>query len=422
MSLKLLKDLNFADKLSKCEALTEAGKEFVNKYRGYLFNNPANCSLVNGFVKEASNFSYDTGLVGILESVTKFIQENNISWQLATACEGLANNNSSYGYIAKLGINQVQKLLEMNESDVVSYIKAGSLKSVQYIPEFRNICKQVFKQQISEKQFVNYSIVNPISYVMIGENNEQYFKVNQHTYKIAEGKVEEVSNVTDKTFNYVNALLESFTKDGENIFYEYKTPRTEFVRFTINENGLTFTKGKNINEKFDSAVDFRQYCNVLSKSMNINEKMDFMNKAEAIATVFENIHYVVSLDNVRVINTNNGFSGAIVEAKDNVNLTVFHSVQGGTSSNNYEFVVEALNNVTKLTGIDLSHEYSERINEDCKKDHKDADLIKEQLEANKDAQFNIRKKKIAMLAESYKNDPVKIALLNNIARDLKTLE
>ena len=37
-------------------------------------------------------------------------------------------------------------------------------------------------------------------------------------------------------------------------------------------------------------------------------------------------------------------------------------------------------------------------------------------------QFDIRKKKIAMLAEQYKNDPVKIALLNKVAKDLAILE
>ena len=48
--------------------------------------------------------------------------------------------------------------------------------------------------------------------------------------------------------------------------------------------------------------------------------------------------------------------------------------------------------------------------------------IKEQLEANKEAQYAIRKKKIAMLAEQHKNDPVRLALLNKVAKDLRILE
>jgi hypothetical protein len=48
--------------------------------------------------------------------------------------------------------------------------------------------------------------------------------------------------------------------------------------------------------------------------------------------------------------------------------------------------------------------------------------IKEQLKENKEAQLSIRKQKIAMLAEQYKNDPVRLAVLNKMAKDLALLE
>jgi 2C-methyl-D-erythritol 2,4-cyclodiphosphate synthase len=118
----------------------------------------------------------------------------------------------------------------------------------------------------------------------------------------------------------------------------------------------------------------------------------------------------------------NGTVCAIIEGKDNVNLTVFQSINAGSSCNNYNYVVEALNQVVKLTGVDLKFMFEERIDEDCKKNNPEMEAIKEQLEANKEAQFSIRKKKIAMLAEQYKNDPVRIALLNKVAKDLSILE
>jgi len=48
--------------------------------------------------------------------------------------------------------------------------------------------------------------------------------------------------------------------------------------------------------------------------------------------------------------------------------------------------------------------------------------FKAQLEADKEAAFAARRKKIAQLAEAYKNDPVKITLLNKAAKDLAMLE
>lgn len=420
MSVKLLKDLNFAEKINATDAITEAGKEMLSNYRAYIYANPATCGLVNGFVAEASKYSFDTGLANILESVNSFINENNISWKLASACESINNNNSTYNYIAKLGVAQVQKLLEMNESDVVSYIKAGSLKNIQYIPEFRQICKEVYKTHITEAQAPNYTVINPVSYVYVSESKDQYFNVLGRTFKISGNKVNETV-CEDATFNKINKILESFTKDGDDIYVELRGAHGDVSRFSINESELTFTNGK-INEQFEDAVSFREYCNNISKMMNVNEKLQFMNVSSAVADVFENSSNIILLNNVKLLSAANGTVCAIVEAKDNVNLTVFRSINSGTSSHNYDYVVEALNSVIKLTGIDLRNLFEDRINEDAKKLDPEAQEIKEQLEANKDAQIAIRKKKIAMLAESVKNDPAKIMILNKIAKDLKMLE
>ena len=75
-----------------------------------------------------------------------------------------------------------------------------------------------------------------------------------------------------------------------------------------------------------------------------------------------------------------------------------------------------------MTGVDLKFMFEERIDEDCKKNNPEMEAIKEQLDATKEAQYAVRKKKIAMLAEQYKNDPVRIALLNKVAKDLSILE
>lgn len=422
MSKKILTNLNFAELINKCEPITEAGKEMVNRYKGYCYSNPISCSLVNNFIAEANKYGFDTGLTNILESVNKYINENNISWKLASVCENIENNNSTYNYINKLAIDKIEKILEMNEADVVSYIKAGSLKGIQYVPEVRKVCKEVYKSNITETRALNWVVTNPISYVFINENGEQFFNVFGKTYKIAENKVSENAVCEDQTFVKVNNLLEGMTRDGENLFFEMQGAHGDKIRFTLNENGLDLTNFKNVNEHFDNHISFMEYANTLSKAMNINEKMNFMTVSSNIATIFEHIDNIVLLDNVKVLNTSNNTTCAIVEAKDNVNLTVFKSVNAGSSVKTYDYVVEALNDVIKVSGIDLRHMFEDRINEDCAKQDPEAEEIKEQLEANKEAQLSIRKKKIAMLAEQYKNDPVKISLLNKIAKDLSILE
>jgi len=416
-----MKDLQFAEKLNSTQAISEAGKEMLNNYRAYVYSNAPTCAVVNAFVNEAQQYSFDAGVSTILESVKNFINENKVSWKLATACESINNNNSTFNYINKIGVQQVEKLLEMNENDVVSYIKAGSLKGFQYIPEFRQICKEVYKQNITETKAPNFTVTNPLSFVLVNEN-AQYFNVCGKTFKIENGKIDEAV-CDDKLFNEVNALLEGFRRDGENLVAAFKSAHGDVLTFKVNENGLELTNNRGtINEKFDDNIKFMEYANMVSRTMNVNEKMQFMTLSNNISKVLENMDNVVLLDCVKLLESADGTVCAISEANDNVNLTVFRSYKYGTSTKNFDFVAEALNNVVKLTGIDLTNMFEDRINEDCKKQDPEAEQIREQLEANKEAQFNIRRKKIAMLAEQYKNDPVRLALLNKVAKDLKMLE
>lgn len=423
MSVKLLKDLNFAGKINEHEAVTEAGKELVKNYRGYLFTNPVSCGLVNGFVQEAQKYGFDAGLTGILESVLGFINENKISWKLASACESISNNKSTYNYIAQTGIETVEKLLEMNESDVEAYIKAGCLKSVQYIPEFRNICKEVFKTTIAETYAPNYTVTNPISYVY-ESGNDKYYNVLGKTYKTSENKVVEAV-CDDVTFKRINMLLEAFKNDEGKLVYEYQNGSDKYTFSIFDEGGksqISITCG-NISESFDNTTSYAEYCDTLSRTMMYNEKLNFMNITSAVKEVYEASDNVMILDNVKIVESANGSLSAVLEAKDNVNLTVFKSINYGASSTSYDYVAEALKDLTKVSGIDIKYMYEERISEDVKKQNPDQyKNIQEELAASKAAKMELRKKKIAMLAEANKNNPAIIAVLNKCARDLSVLE
>ena len=310
----------------------------------------------------------------------------------------------------------------MKEADIVSYIKAGILKDVQYIPEFRNICKSVYGTAVNEVRTNEYTLTNPVSYVHVTENKEQYFSVLGKTYKMSEGNIEEAV-LDDVKFARINALLESFQKEEDHIFYEYVGIHGDKAKFVIKENNLEFTKGETIKETFDNPVTFLEYANTVSKAMQMQEKLNWMKVTSAIAEVFEAANSIVVIDNAAVMNCSNGTVCALIEGKNNVNLTVFRSINAGTSCNNYEYMTEALKTVLSLTGIDLKQRYAERINEDMMKaEPEEVQKIKEQLEATKAAEMVERKKKIAMLAEQYKNDPVKIMLLNKAAKDLAMLE
>lgn len=421
MSVKLLSNLDFAAKLNSVEAVTESGKDFLKNYRGYMYQNASSCGIVNSFIKEAQNYSYDNGVMSILKDVLKFINENKISWKLASACESVMNNNTSYGYIAKLGVSQVEKLLEMKEAEVIQYIKGGCLKNVQYIPEFRNVCKEVFQSTITEEHKNTYSVNTPISYVSVSEG-QQFVSVLGKTYKVTENKVEE-SECDDYTFKRINSLLPNFKIVDENLTYSYKPNYTaEPYKFSINENEIKFSKGK-IEESFNSTSAFLQYVDGFSKHLYINEKNIFINTCKSISEVFENFDNIVYVDCAKVMECSDFTTIAILEAKDNVILNVVKSIHYGSSTNEYKLMTEALDEVQKITGNNIKHLYSDRVNEEMKNSNpEEYKSIQEQLTATKDEQINFRRRKIEMLAEQFKNDPVKIALLNNVAKELSMLE
>ena len=104
-------------------------------------------------------------------------------------------------------------------------------------------------------------------------------------------------------------------------------------------------------------------------------------------------------------------------------MTVNASVHSGTYTKSFDYIMDALQEVTSVSGIDLKHLYEERITEDVKKKSPDQfQNIQEELAASKKAAMEARKKKIAMLAEQNKNNPAIIAVLNKAARDLALLE
>lgn len=422
MNLKLIGALNFAEKLNSTNAVTESGAEFLKNYKAYLYQNEVTYGLVNGFIKEASKFSFDTGMMSILESVLKYVNENKISWKLASACESIANTKTAYNYIARLGASQVDNLLAMNEAEVVQYIKAGALKNLQYIPEFRAITKEVYGSNIvAEKVTPEYTLTNPLSYVLL-EGHDTIFQVLGKTYKISDGTIKE-HVCEDEKFNAINSLLPNFVAVDENLKYTWKVGMGSApYEFTVSENYITLKKG-NLEETFESGAKLCEYADTFARALTMNEKYGFLNICANISKVFEGMSNIAEVDYAKVLRSNNGSVCAIIEAADNVNMTVFKSYNCGPSCTNYEFMNEALADVKKVSGIDLKSVYETRLNEDAKKaDPESYNSIQEQLQAAKDAKIELRRQKIEMLAEQFKNDPTRIAILNSVAKELAILE
>ena len=294
MTPKLISGLDFANVITRNDAVTESGSNMLNKYRRFCYDNNVNCGIVNSFINEESQYSFDSGICATYEGINKYINENKTRWELASVCETINSYNSSLNSINKKCTPKIEKLVEeYSENDVKSYIKAGILKDCQFIPEVSNVCRNVHGKSINENaNTLNYHVSTPVSYVVENENSK-YIQINGCVFNVTENRIESVDTPMDKTFVKVNAHLNMMKLVGESLVYEYMTSgiRGDKHTFTIDENDVTFKNSKGYTKKFESVNDFREFIfsDSYAKSLSVNEGKRLAQIGTAISEVFENI-------------------------------------------------------------------------------------------------------------------------------------
>lgn len=415
MTKKILAEMDFASIISQANAQTQTGAEIINKYKSHLMANESTCTLVNNFVKEASNCRYDNGVNYVLELVSDFITSNKTSWALTTACESINNNGSHYNYLNRNAAKQVEKLLEMEEEDVIKYIKAGALKNVMYCESFRNIAKQVYKDQPMVEATAEYTKVTPISLVE-NAGDGVYFEVLGQLYKISDDKTiqecqwGEVSN----SFRTITQLLESnkTTVDQFTI-----TIDAGVANYEISEANKVIRVGKEGTTEM-TVEQMRDNNRLVLMTTNPRHRNEVARVLEAIALTCENYDHIVSMDNVSIYTTKND-RFMVIESGENLYSTLLSSNRHQKWTVN-ENVVSALSFIKSKTNTEISENYRENMNTYMDSvSEQEQDKIKEEI---KESQKQSYKERIEALTEKFKNDPVKLAVLSKCAQQIQDAE
>lgn len=418
MTNKLLADLEFSTLISESAAVTATGAELLNKYQAWLMANESTCRVVNSFIQEAQAYRYDNGVNNVLEKVSDYIQCNKTSWALSTVCEQLRANKTSWNYLNESAVKQVESLLENNEETINKYIKAGALKNVMYVTEFRNVAKQVFHDTPMIEAEATYTLVRPIAFV---ENcgDGYMFEAAGRVIKIAsdktitEGSVKETSN----TFRIISNLLESnaCTFDETSEMVSVKVGDNEYQ---IQEAGECTKCTKDGKKKKMNAEQLRENNRLVVMTAGLKNKNNVAGVLEAIALLTENFDHVAKMDNVGVYHTNSDRFLVITEGT-NMFATLLSSNHNGAWTVNTN-VVEALEYIKKSTRVSLSERFSDQVRQVIEQaSAQDKVEMENELKENKIQSF---KDRIANLTEKFKNDPTKLAILSQIAQDLQTAE
>ena len=435
MIFKPLADIDFANVLAEAFAETQTGVELINKYRQYMLKNESSCTLINNFLAEAKNCMFDNGVVSVVNLVSAVIAENKVSWQLATACEAINRNRSSYNYLNRNAASTVEKLLEQNEENVVKYIKAGALKNVMFCESFRNIVNGVFTD-VQTVVTENYTATRPVSYMEESEG-KRYFEVLGNIYAISGNEIQEAkASDVSGDFLIISRLLESniaeFDANTEKLtvnlpiaVYEVcaedgkvKCTRTSKKKCTDKKDADCKDTDCKESITFTNEAALREHNRLVVGATAFNQRNQMAEILEAIARAFEHFENFVLLDNTQIIsNANDKF--VVIENKENAYAYCVSS-NHSTGWKVNTTIVEALEFIKKQTNLNIAKDYKENVDEQIAKTEADAaEQIKESIKKD---EMNARKKRIEMLTEKFKNDPARLAVLSKVAEALTAEE
>jgi hypothetical protein len=408
---KILVELEFGSIIGESQAQTATGESLLNSYKSHCMSNESTCALVNNFIKEASKLTYDNGVVAVLEQVVDFVNSNKTRWQIASACESIQAQQTSYNVLNLNAAKQAEKLVDLNEDEAIKYIKAGAFKNIMFCEAFRSIAKSVFKNQPMIEANADYTAIHPIS--IVEKNGEDlYFEVAGGLYKLNEEKEvsvaswDEVSN----TFKNVTSILES----------NLAKCCDETLIFTVNKHEYHINEANKVvkvsgdNRKTLTVEQLREDSRLMINATNPRFKNEIARVLECVAQVCENYDRIVSLDNTSIIESKND-KFILVECGGNVFATLLKSTHNPQWTIN-EGAMKAVDFIKSKTRIDLTEKLNKAIKENIAKTSEEEQQLMEQELENKEIQDV--KDRISALTEKYKDDPAKLAVLASLSESL----
>lgn len=414
---KTLADLDFGKILFEASVQTQTGKELIENYQARVMTSAVTCTMINSFLKEAKNHLYDGGVNHVYEKLINIVNDNKYSWAIASTCEAIESNDNSRNFLARRAVDQVKPLLEMSEEDVVSYIKSGALKNVMHVEAFRNIAKCVYKDQPIVENHTTFTNVHPIS--MVEEHGDvKYFEVLGNIYKvnIEKSTIEEAqSNEVSQEFLYISQLLESqytkFDAEKEQVLVEIRN-----LKFEVSEQGKVIREMNG--QRLELTTEqLREQNGIYLSTIPYSVRNSVAQVLECTAKLVENFNNISVMDNVNIISTANDKFLLIEENGNALAKSLFsnRTTQWIVNDN----IAKTIETIKKNTHVDLIESFKEKIEKVVEQvSTEEGRMIQESLQ---EKELSDRRAKIEELTKRYKNDPIRLQMLSQIASELKEL-
>lgn len=424
---KSLLNLGLDERLNNSRASTSSGQSLLGRYKTACVNGQVGFWLVNQFLKEARDLMYDPGIREVSESLSDYISQNKTSWALGTVCENIRQSQSSFNKLNLIAAQRAEKLLEMDEGDVNRYLRAGALKDVMYCAPIRSVVRQVLGRQDIVESTTQYRRSTPVSFVEKSSNGFCWM-VEGHLFELgSDGSLRELSENPglSQLFFEMNSILRSAREGGVSISKDPEDPEkvlfeTEVLgqgRFSVDENGRITRITSEGSQSFD-INGFREWSDMRVRGVSQNRKALVGQALENLARLAENTGYIVLLDQCAVYETLRGSRFLVVE---NGSELLAESLDGN-SGGRWKVQDSGLNVLEFLrskTNTELGEVYEGCLRKSIEEaDETHAREIRENLEQMTESGLRER---ISRLAEQYKNDPVRLAVLSRLGSQLAEL-
>jgi hypothetical protein len=188
------------------------------------------------------------------------------------------------------------------------------------------------------------------------------------------------------------------------------------LKFEVSEQGKAVRELNGQRIEF-TAEQLREQNNIYLSTVPYSVRNGVAQVLECTVKLVENFNNVSVMDNVNIINTPSDKFLLIEENGNALAKSIYSSRTTGWAVN--DNIAKTIETIKKNTRVDLTESFKEKIDRAVDRvSIEEGRVIQENLQRS---EIDERRKKIEELTERYKNDPVRLQMLSQIACELNEL-
>jgi hypothetical protein len=284
------------------------------------------------FVKESIN------------SISEFLKENYMSFEVEWALKDLQKNNNRSFYAP--AISKLQSIKGLNESEIRENIKYG-FDELTWVPQVKRLVETVNSLEGNLSNNTDAIVEKKFSPIF-EKDGTVYFYLSGAVYALNENSLTMIDPKTmGALYLTLIAVTENF-KFGTGTLTRYKGKNV--ISFELNESGITFKfNGEVIPVK--ESNDIRNFL-LANGSIKINETSEL----EMIVKAYENMNSFVELDFVQSVasRTKKGVTANVIRLGENVYVNRINPAMRMNEMVKAESATEAITLVKEHVNYDIS--------------------------------------------------------------------